>query len=115
MQCLADGARLKLEEGPVNADGYQWWRLEGLGWAVSNYLSALAPSLEVGGRATVSAGRGECLNVRIAPSASAQNTGCIADGLVVRLVMGPFAADGVVWWQLDGGGWVAGQYLTPES
>jgi hypothetical protein len=115
MQCLADGARLKLEEGPVNADGYQWWRLEGLGWAVSNYLSALAPSLEVGGRATVSAGRGECLNVRIAPSASAQNTGCIADGLVVRLIMGPFAADGVVWWQLDGGGWVAGQYLTPES
>ncbi|MGD9892189.1 MAG: peptidoglycan DD-metalloendopeptidase family protein [Dehalococcoidia bacterium] len=115
IQCLADGARLKLQEGPVNADGYQWWRLEGLGWAVSNYLSALAPSLEVGSRATISAGRGECLNVRIAPSASAQNTGCIADGLVVRLVMGPFAADGVTWRQLEGGGWVAGQYLTPES
>jgi hypothetical protein len=115
LQCLADGARLKLEEGPVSADGYQWWRLEGLGWAVSNYLSALAPSLEVGGRATISAGRGECLNVRIAPSASAQNTGCIADGLVVRLMMGPFAADGITWWQLDGGGWVSGQYLTPEG
>ncbi len=114
VQCLPDGARLKLEEGPMTADGYQWWRLEGLGWAVSNYLSALAPSLEVGGRATVNAGRGDCLNVRIAPSMSAQGTGCIADGLTVRLVMGPFEADGVTWWQLEGGGWVSGQYLTPE-
>lgn len=115
VQCLPDGARLKLEEGPMTADGYQWWRLEGLGWAVSNYLSALAPSLEVGGRATVNAGRGDCLNVRIAPSTSAQSTGCIADGLTVRLVMGPFEADGITWWQLEGGGWVSGQYLTPEG
>lgn len=115
MQCLPDGARLKLENGPVAADGYQWWRLEGLGWAVSNYLSALAPSLEVGGRARVNAGRGECLNVRIAPSAAAQETGCIADGLMVRLMLGPFGADGMTWWQLEGGGWVAGEYLSPEE
>jgi murein DD-endopeptidase MepM/ murein hydrolase activator NlpD len=115
LQCLPDGARLKLEDGPIAADGYQWWRLEGLGWAVSNYLSALAPSLEVGGRARVNAGRGECLNVRVGPSASAQGTGCIADGLVVRLTMGPFGADGVTWWQLEGGGWVAGEYLLPEE
>jgi murein DD-endopeptidase MepM/ murein hydrolase activator NlpD len=111
LRCLPDGARMVLQEGPVVADGYQWWRLEGQGWAVSNYLSALAPSLEIGSRARVNPGSGECLNVRIAPGRSAQSTGCIGDGTVVRVVAGPFEGDGVTWWQLEGGGWVAGEFL----
>lgn len=114
-QCLPDGARVNVVEGPTVADGYQWWRLDGLGWAVSNYLTTLAPSLEVGGRARVNAGSGECLNVRIAPGRSAQSTGCVAHGTVVRLVQGPFDADGTSWWQLEGGGWVAGEFLSAES
>jgi hypothetical protein len=113
--CLADGARLRIVEGPMAADGYEWWRLEGLGWAAGMYLSALAPSLEPGGKARVAAGTGSCLNIRNAPSIAAPAGFCLPDGTSVRLVQGPFAADGQPWWQLEGGGWASGEYLTPEE
>jgi len=114
-QCLPDGARLRVIEGPVSADGYMWWRLEGLGWAVSSYLTPLAPTLEAGGRARVVAGRGDCLNTRSAPAMAAPRGACLTDGSVVRLVTGPFEADGMTWWQVESGGWVAGEYLVAEE
>jgi len=113
--CLADGARLRVVEGPVSADGYQWWRLEGLGWAAGMYLSPLAPSLEPGGRARVNVGAGSCLNLRNAPAIFSPPGNCLADGTSVRLVDGPFAADGQTWWRIEGQGWVSGEYLTPEE
>jgi murein DD-endopeptidase MepM/ murein hydrolase activator NlpD len=113
--CLADGARLRVVEGPVAADGYQWWRLDGLGWAAGMYLTALAPALEPGGTARVNVGAGSCLNVRTAPAIAAPAGFCLPDGTSVRLVQGPFAADGESWWQMEGGGWLSGQYLTPEE
>jgi hypothetical protein len=36
--CSPDGTRGPVVEGPAQADGKTWWRLEGLGWAVSDYL-----------------------------------------------------------------------------
>ena len=113
--CLPDGARLKIVEGPVAADGYTWWRLDGLGWAVGIYLSPVAPSLESGGSARVSTGQGECLNVRTAPAIASTATHCLADGGVVQLEAGPYEADGLTWWRLAGSGWVSGEYLTPEQ
>jgi hypothetical protein len=113
--CLADGARLRVVEGPVAADGYQWWRLEGLGWAAGMYLTALAPALEPGGTARVNVGVGSCLNVRNAPAIVAPAGFCLPDGTDVRLVQGPYAADGQSWWQIEGGGWLSGEYLTPEE
>lgn len=114
-QCLPDGARLRIVEGPISADGYQWWRLEGLGWAAGMYLSPLAPSLEVGGRARVNAGAGDCLNARAAPGIMAPRAGCLAHGTAVRIVAGPLEADGVTWWQVEGGAWLAGEYLVPDE
>jgi hypothetical protein len=39
VDCIADGARIKLAAGPVTADNYQWWQVEGRsGWVVSEYL-----------------------------------------------------------------------------
>ena len=113
--CLPDGARLKIVDGPVSADGYTWWRLDGLGWAVGIYLSPVAPSLESGGSARVSAGQGECLNVRTAPAVASSATQCLADGSVVQLEAGPYEADGLTWWRLAGSGWVSGEYLTPAE
>lgn len=114
-QCLPDGARLRLTDGPVVADGKQWWKLEGLGWAVSDYLAGLPPTLEVGETATVAAGRGDCLNVHGGPGKTAPILGCIADATTVLIAGGPIAADGVLWWQVAGLGWVVGDFLTPHE
>lgn len=36
--CRMDGTRGAVAEGPVDADGITWWRLEDLGWASGEYL-----------------------------------------------------------------------------
>jgi hypothetical protein len=39
VDCIADGTVIVLEDGPVEADGYQWWRPEGRsGWVAGDYL-----------------------------------------------------------------------------
>lgn len=39
VDCIPDGARLTLGSGPVEADGFSWWQVEGrAGWVVSDYL-----------------------------------------------------------------------------
>ena len=39
VDCIKDGAKIKLSAGPVEADGYQWWQVEGrAGWVVADYL-----------------------------------------------------------------------------
>lgn len=36
--CLDDGTIATVAEGPVSIDQFEWWRLEGYGWAASNWL-----------------------------------------------------------------------------
>jgi len=39
VDCIADGIVIVLEEGPVDMDGYQWWRPEGRsGWVAGDWL-----------------------------------------------------------------------------
>jgi hypothetical protein len=40
--CLIDGTSARVVEGPIEADGHTWWRLEGLGWASEQYLVPVA-------------------------------------------------------------------------
>ena len=36
---VCDGSTVRLSDGPVAADGYEWWQLEGRsGWVVGDYL-----------------------------------------------------------------------------
>jgi hypothetical protein len=35
---LYDGTKLSITEGPVYASGYEWWRVNLVGWAASEYL-----------------------------------------------------------------------------
>ncbi len=37
--CQIDGTRGRVIDGPLEADGVTWWRLEALGWASSSYLA----------------------------------------------------------------------------
>jgi hypothetical protein len=36
--CQIDGTGGQVVEGPVEAEGHTWWRVEGLGWASGQYL-----------------------------------------------------------------------------
>ena len=39
VDCIADGTVIVLEEGPVEMDGYQWWRPQGRsGWVAGDWL-----------------------------------------------------------------------------
>jgi len=39
VDCIADGTVIVLEEGPVDMDGYQWWRPQGRsGWVAGDWL-----------------------------------------------------------------------------
>lgn len=40
--CQLDGTRGTVAEGPVDADGITWWRLQDLGWASAEYLVPVA-------------------------------------------------------------------------
>jgi hypothetical protein len=39
VDCIPDGTTITIASGPAEADGYQWWQVEGrAGWVVSDYL-----------------------------------------------------------------------------
>jgi hypothetical protein len=39
LTCQSDGAKGTVAEGPTQADGHTWWRVEGLGWASGQFLA----------------------------------------------------------------------------
>ena len=39
VDCIADGTKIKLAAGPTDADGIQWWQVDGrAGWVAGDYL-----------------------------------------------------------------------------
>lgn len=118
LTCLPDGLLVTIADGPITADGHVWWRLQGMGWAAGEFLAAVAPAtpaLRVGASATVDAGEGDCLNLREAPALSAPTVACLPHGARLTITDGPREADGRTWWQLDGRGWAAADYLRPRE
>lgn len=117
-RCIDDGSFVKLVEGPVQSAGRTWWRLEGSGWAAEEFLTGIAPppaALTLGGAATVDAGQNDCLNVRAEPSMAGAVIGCLPSGARVTLSDGPKEADSKSWWQLEGKGWAAAEYLRARD
>jgi hypothetical protein len=113
--CLSDGTMVTLAQGPILADGYAWWRLEGHGWAAGEYLAGVTapgPVWRAGAAVVVNAGEGDCLNLREAPGLAAPVASCLPNGARLTISDGPREADGHVWWQLDSRGWAAAVFLT---
>lgn len=72
--------------------------------------------LEVGVSVVVAGTTPDCLKIRQAPGLSETELDCIEDGTVVTTVGGPNETDEIEWWQLEGLGWAAGNYLRyPEE
>jgi len=78
-----------------------------------------APQLPIGvsfaaGATVVVTGTGDCLRVHDQPALSANVVDCLADGTAGTIVDGPVQADGYTWWEIQGEGWVDGEYLTAQ-
>ncbi len=71
--------------------------------------------LQVGATVIV-AGTGDCLRVRERPGLQGPEVSCLDDGTAVSISSGPVEVDGFEWWQLEGYGWSAGNWLRyPEE
>jgi uncharacterized protein YgiM (DUF1202 family) len=127
---LHDGDLVQVLEGPVAADGINWYRVDSTsradsGWVDSRFLSATEPGLPAASNALAAgsrlwvAGTGAAgLNVRSAPQLGSDLLGSLHDGDLVRVVEGPVGADGINWYRVEAtaradSGWVDGEALSP--
>jgi hypothetical protein len=67
--------------------------------------------LEIGAQVVVEGSAPDCLKIRDQPTISGAELGCLNDGTTAKIVAGPVDADNIHWWQLEGQGWAAGDYL----
>ncbi len=104
--CLKEGAEVALR--PLASGADPAWRQTDQGWVSSSYLKRSQ---------AVVIGTSGCLNVREAPSASADKLGCLPDGTAVTIAEGPTSAGGFAWYRIEPtgsltkSGWVVGQHL----
>lgn len=117
--CLPDATTVTVAEGPVTADNRAWWRLEGLGWAAGEFLTGIQapppPAMAIGVGIVVDAGVGDCLNMRESAGMAGPVASCLPSGARMTITDGPRDGDGHTWWQLDGRGWVAADYLEAHD
>ncbi len=72
--------------------------------------------LAVGAEVVVAGTAPDCLRVRQEPANTGIELACIPDGTTVTIIAGPVGADDIQWWQLEGQGWAAADYLRyPDS
>ncbi|MBI3964874.1 MAG: peptidoglycan DD-metalloendopeptidase family protein [Chloroflexi bacterium] len=102
VRCVADGTTIAIVDEPTRAEGFRWYRLAGLGWAVADYVR---PST------AVVKGTGDCLNVRDLPTVDGRVVKCLPDGTKVTIVGGPTKGDGFNWYQIEGLGWGVAAFI----
>lgn len=123
-------SRLKVTviEGPIDAEGYRWWRLDdgegNVGWSVENdgTVDLLSPQMgepepvdrspRVGERVRVTMSAGGQLSVRETPGTDARLLIRVNPGQEFTVMGGPQEANGYTWFQIrsDSGdveGWAA--------
>jgi uncharacterized protein YgiM (DUF1202 family) len=122
---LGAGVRVTVLEGPQQADGFTWWRVDdgqgNVGWVaerdaetewLSPQLGGVQPSdraPQVGDRVQVTTGQ---LTIRQVPGTNAQIVTRATEGQQFTIQAGPQSANGFTWYQIrsdDGSveGWAA--------
>lgn len=118
------GVLVAVLEGPVEANGFRWWRVDdeqGLsGWvadgdASDRWLDAQigAPRpvnrpVRLGDTVIVTVPAGIVLAIRFEPTTSSLVSRRVVAGTALTISEGPVAADGLRWWRVAGDGGVAG-------
>lgn len=112
-------ALVSVLEGPVDADGYRWWRVgnnELAGWVaegdgtelwLSPDLGATQPverAIQIGDTVLVTVGADGLLKVRSAAGLGGKVQHQVKDGVQLKVEEGPVEADGYRWWKLTGSG-----------
>lgn len=133
---LNANATVTLLEGPVQADNYNWWRVDN-GAGLSGWVAAgpaddpwLAPvtdagsaaptpavgtklvdrAVKVGDRVQVTTDPGQVLTVRDYAGTGATALAKVLKGTIFTVRGGPVQMNGLVWWELEGDnlkGWAA--------
>lgn len=116
---LPGGTPLIISNGPMTADGYDWYEVETrdgrLGWVADDYL-AVAPGLGFAIDDAVRVANGR-QNLRAAPGLDADVRRVMENNEVLLIREGPVSANGYYWyrvWNYGGEGWAAGEFLRFE-
>lgn len=118
----AYGETFTIRQGPVVANGYEWYSVSGLvsAWIAGDFLSLSGPGtpggtpdgptggFAFGQTVTVTSGP---LNVRSLPTTSASILTVYNTGRTATITSDPRVADGITWYAVDNYGWVAAQFL----
>lgn len=132
------GAMVSVLEGPVDADGYRWWRVgnnELAGWVAEgdDEVVWLSPDLggtqpvdrpvQLGDDVLVTVGATGVLSVRASAGTSARVAHQVPDKAQLSVIEGPVDANGYRWWKVSNEsgnitGWAAegsgeDRWLTP--
>jgi len=77
------------------------------------------PVIMVGAQVVVKGTEGQQLSLRAGPAVTQNRLRIVEEGVVLKVLEGPTAADGFQWWKVqtsDGvEGWVAGNWLVPVA
>ncbi|HET8522785.1 MAG TPA: SH3 domain-containing protein [Thermomicrobiales bacterium] len=127
LSVLPYGTHAVVADGPVEADGYTWYAINAdggeSGWVASEYLATASSGggFGIGDGVRVMT---PVLNIRDAPSASADVFTTAREGTVFTISSAAQPADGYTWYQvhsfgialpLEGNvGWVAGEFLVAD-
>ena len=122
---LPNNEVVTIAEGPVDAQGFTWWRIETpgdqTGWVVErvNDIQTLITrdtattrqpaQLRIGGQARVTS-EGDNLNARSDPNANSTVLAVLREGDVLSVLDGPRQGTSFTWWQVEtsvGPAWVA--------
>lgn len=126
MTVLLNGSEGTVLDGPVSADGYQWYQLQtsqGTGWAAGQFLakkSAGGTDPDPGGdewtAGTAVTVNTDFLNMRQQPSLSGSVVAVLPYGTPLTITGGPQQADGYTWYSVQtaqgGTGWCVSVYLA---
>lgn len=134
---FAPSARVIVLEGPVDTDGYRWWRVgtnQLAGWVAEGdgaeaWLSAqigerrpVRRAVRLGDDVVITVSEGGFLKVRSQPGLDAPTEHQLDPETQLNVVEGPVEADGYRWWKVSDGedvsGWAAegdntDRWLTP--